>query len=246
MLNRRDRAELRDRAIQRVHRCSRFLRDWLSLAGLIDWCAAATTTAGIAEQQTAQDLALKLFGASIRNGEFDRPMQPRNKPGILWLIWLAPAVPGDSAPPRSWLSRESFDFDVFPNSFPHGLLPEYWMPRDLARRWLRSHGYPEFPDASPNVPAAAGDTAEARGTRSDNDSLAEWIFARLAHRKSFEALFAEAGKTRELGEFRKGDFLAAYRKVYATKAHRPPATGWPLRSPYGERPTAGKARKVAE
>ena len=75
---------------------------------------------------------------------------------------------------------------------------------------------------------------EAPGAPSIADPLAEWIFAQHSRRVSCEALYAEALST-HLGEFRKADFVAAHRKVYATEPHRPPATGWPFRSPYSER-----------
>jgi hypothetical protein len=81
-------------------------------------------------------------------------------------------------------------------------------------------------------------TPEAGGTSSLRHRLTEWIFDRHQRfpRKTFEALYAEARTlSAQLGEFQKADLLAAYRKVYATEPHRPPATGWRLRIPYSER-----------
>ena len=82
---------------------------------------------------------------------------------------------------------------------------------------------------------------EAPGAPSVADPLAEWIFDQhqCSPRMTSEALYAEArALSAQLGEFKKTDFLAAFGKVYASKPHAPPATGWPLRSPYSERARA--------
>jgi hypothetical protein len=67
------------------------------------------------------------------------------------------------------------------------------------------------------------------------EQLAEWVFARHGTGSTFEKLYAKACGDIEIGGFKKSDFHAAFGSVYATSRHRPPATGWPLRSPYGER-----------
>jgi hypothetical protein len=67
------------------------------------------------------------------------------------------------------------------------------------------------------------------------DRLAEWIFARRARRLTCKALYEEARRDPVLGTFRKAQFLEAFGSVYETQPHRPPATGWPLCSPYKER-----------
>jgi hypothetical protein len=104
------------------------------------------------------------------------------------------------------------------------------------------HWWPAVPHPGP-AEASEGDTpkpatseAEGAPAASIDDRLAEWIFVQHSRRISQKALLT-AALDAQLGEFRKADFGVAYRKVYASKAHRPPATGWPLRSPYKERPT---------
>jgi hypothetical protein len=65
---------------------------------------------------------------------------------------------------------------------------------------------------------------------------AEWIFEQRPDEERCDVLFQRARRAGALGEFTYKDFVAAYGMVYETKPHRPPATGWPLRSPYKERP----------
>ena len=89
-------------------------------------------------------------------------------------------------------------------------------------------------DPDPATASAAQSEQHEVGTPSMVDRLAEWIYQRRSWRKSYEALYDEA-RNAQLGEFRTTDSLTAYRKVYATKPHAPPKTGWPLRSPYKER-----------
>jgi hypothetical protein len=79
-------------------------------------------------------------------------------------------------------------------------------------------------------------TAEATASKTASiEHLAEWIFARHGTGKTFEKLYDEACGDSEIGGFKKADFQIAYRLVYDTKRHRPPVTGWPLKSPYKER-----------
>jgi hypothetical protein len=66
------------------------------------------------------------------------------------------------------------------------------------------------------------------------EELAERIFAQHGTRKTFDELYA-AERCDPKIRFKKTDLLAAFGRVYATKGHRPPASGWPLRSPYAER-----------
>lgn len=82
---------------------------------------------------------------------------------------------------------------------------------------------PSITEASPMVEALAA----------PKDHLAEWIFSQRGQKKGFEKLYDEArGSSAGLGEFTKSALLAAWRCVYVTQKHRPPATGWPLREPY--------------
>jgi hypothetical protein len=66
--------------------------------------------------------------------------------------------------------------------------------------------------------------------------LEEWIFLQHADRLIFDDLLKRACSIPELqGTFTKDVFEAAYREVYETKRHRPPASGWPLRPRFAER-----------
>ena len=68
------------------------------------------------------------------------------------------------------------------------------------------------------------------------DQLAEWIFARhVRGANPFDKRYSEAMKDNTIEGFKKADFRIAYRRVYETEPHRPPATGWPLRGPYRDR-----------
>jgi hypothetical protein len=90
------------------------------------------------------------------------------------------------------------------------------------------------PNQVDDRPTAPCDTAETAGDATI-DKLAEWIFARRSQRKTSKALLAEALEAGEFGSFTKADFTTAYGMVYATVRNAPPASGWPLHSPYKER-----------
>jgi hypothetical protein len=77
------------------------------------------------------------------------------------------------------------------------------------------------------------ESAESKDT--SIGQLAEWIFARHQTKRSFDKLYEEARGDSKITGLRKADLLTAFQKVYDTKPHRPPVTGWPLRSPYNER-----------
>jgi hypothetical protein len=113
-------------------------RAWISFADLADWCAAATTTAGIAEQKKAYALALHWLAVAIKNEEFER--NSRSK-----ILFLAPYVRGDNSPPRCRLTRDQFEFIQTFDFVPPELLTQLWLPCELAESWLRSHGYPMLP-----------------------------------------------------------------------------------------------------
>jgi len=81
----------------------------------------------------------------------------------------------------------------------------------------------------------AGSTESAESKDTSIGQLAEWIFARHRSRTSFDELYKEACGDNKITGFRKADLLTAFQKVYDTKPHRPPASRWPLRSPYRER-----------
>lgn len=169
----RERARRRIRAIQRFCKDQRVARHWISLAALVDWCAAVTTTAGIPEQKKARDLALELLAASIRNDEFEGE-QRRGDDGSK-ILYLAPYVPGDDAPPRCRLKREWFEYMYEANPpLPPEMLAQLWVPCDLARQWLEKHGYRsstfpgEFPQSTKrdqSIPPGAGRSERSPTTR---------------------------------------------------------------------------------
>ena len=68
-------------------------------------------------------------------------------------------------------------------------------------------------------------------------NMAEWIFAQhpreAVRPRTYKSLKESAEKLRWEGTvFKEADFLSAYRLVYQSENHRPPALGWPLREPY--------------
>ena len=101
-------------------------------------------------------------------------------------------------------------------------------------------------DEAPTSSAAAK-TATTIATETANtaivEKLAEWIFAQRTQLSHSGKLFAAARQNKQIGAFRKIDFLAAYQRVYSTQPHRPPASGWPLRSTYAQRAEAEKSSK---
>lgn len=64
--------------------------------------------------------------------------------------------------------------------------------------------------------------------------LAERIFTQHGQGKTFNELYA-AERCDPKIRFKKAELLSAFGRVYATERHRPPASGWSLRSPYAER-----------
>jgi hypothetical protein len=67
------------------------------------------------------------------------------------------------------------------------------------------------------------------------ERLAEWIYARHGERHTFDQLYEAAARDSEISGVRKTDLQIAYRQVYDSSPHRPPASGWSLRQPYSER-----------
>ena len=67
------------------------------------------------------------------------------------------------------------------------------------------------------------------------EPLAEWVYAQHSPPTplTFNALWDLAITKFEM--VKKADFRKAYHRIYDTKPHRPPATGWPLQTPYRER-----------
>jgi hypothetical protein len=142
------------------------------------------------------------------------------------------AVPVDSEKRPLPLQRPLADYlngTVLATSMPT-VWPDPLFPVEQAMRlWPpRTEPLQATPVAADPMP---GDSAAI--TLSQVEELAEWIFAQHPQLRKFENLLATA--LRDLPDFKKGDFLSAYRLVYASEAHRPKIKGWPLRSPYRER-----------
>jgi hypothetical protein len=150
-----ERAQRRERAIQRFAERQRATDDratqgvrsgrpslglayrrrcWVSFADLADWCAAATTTAGIVEQKKARILALHSLAVSINKGEFEQDRKSK-------VLFLAPYIPGDDFPPRCRLIGDHFEYIGELDFVAPEMLAQLWLPCDLAQSWLESHGY---------------------------------------------------------------------------------------------------------
>jgi hypothetical protein len=143
------------------------------------------------------------------------------------------AVPVDSEKDPLPLPRPIADY--LSGSVPAANMPTVWpdplFPAGQAMRLWQPRA-----DASAEETTTTADPMprDAAVITSDQvDKLAGWIFAKRLQLQKFDDLYAAAPV--DLGEFKKADLLSAFRLVYATKAHRPPITGWPLRSPYSER-----------
>jgi hypothetical protein len=107
---------------------------------------------------------------------------------------------------------------------------------EKSTRLDQPHPRPEATPDNATAPPATERIAEATETdAAPIERLAEWIFARhcTTAPPTFEKLCDAA--VAEFEGFKKADLRTAYGRVYDTKPHRPPATGWPLRSPYRER-----------
>jgi hypothetical protein len=160
----RERANRRERAIEQFRERQRVVRHWISLSDLADWCAALSMTAGIVEQKKGRDLALQSLAASIRTGEFEG-RQRRGNDGSQ-ILFLAPYVVGEEAPPRCRLTRGQFAYvyEADPD-LSSTILAQLWVLRDLARYWLEAHGYrwpPHFNQLVPDDRSYASEVAKHR------------------------------------------------------------------------------------
>jgi len=154
----RETREVRRRAwIKRFADRQRYLRQWILVPDLTNWCAQSTTTTGGAEQERARNLALELLADSILKAQFER--EGRSK-----VLFLSSRVTGlGSVPCR--LQREAFE-EQYRNAgamtpatpLPLEVLARCWLPRGLARQWIKAHGYrwPKHfePSATPAAPSA--------------------------------------------------------------------------------------------
>jgi hypothetical protein len=100
----------------------------------------------------------------------------------------------------------------------------------------RQHqGQDQETDAAHATPASHSAAAAITDAEIIN-RLAEWVFDKHSQPpRSFEKLYDAARNDSSVGTMKRKDLLAAFQRVYETKPNRPPATGWPLRSPYKER-----------
>jgi hypothetical protein len=115
-------------------------RRWVALVDIVDWCAQSTTSATREEEAKAREVAYQRLTDSVRKGEFERGGRSK-------ILYLDTLVTSDGWSPRCRLTREQFEvaFDVAgtpsASSFPLSVLNCCWLPGELARRWLESHGY---------------------------------------------------------------------------------------------------------
>jgi hypothetical protein len=149
------------------------------------------------------------------------------------------------------LSGEVPSFEPLPPPSPGSILvfnESLMLRRSFVRRFIKAYAalpnalplqqewFAEFDQAAAAPsPSATINSVEA-GTNETNvlERLADWIFSMRRQERRFEKLYETALKDIHVGPFEKINFLAEYQLVYQTKPHRPPATGWPLRSPYKE------------
>jgi hypothetical protein len=116
---------------------------------------------------------------------------------------------------------------------------------DLAWIWVlidRASVQRQWPD--PDTASVSTETAPASKEEDKREPppielLAEWIYQRhVAKRGKYEqkAEILEAAQSeRELPKFTNQQFHEAYRLVFASEAHKPPASGWPLNPTYQKR-----------
>jgi hypothetical protein len=137
----------------------RSARRWIALADLVDWCAQSTTTASIEAEARAREVAYRRLTDAVQKGEFER--DGRSK-----VLYIDTLVTGDGASPRCRLTKEQFeiaaDIAAAPPapSMPVTVLNCCWLPSELARHWLETHGYrlPPYLER----PQAAGVVVENR------------------------------------------------------------------------------------
>jgi hypothetical protein len=126
----------------------RTVRRWIAVTDLADWCAQSTTTASIDAEARARELAYRRLTESVQRGEFER--EGRSK-----VLYLDTLVTSDGASPRCRLTREQFEVAYAAAatppapSLPITVLNCCWLPSDMARRWLDSHGYRWAPHFEP-------------------------------------------------------------------------------------------------
>ena len=133
----------------------RIAKRWIAFVDLVDWCAQSTTTASLDAQAKAREVAYQRLADSVQKGEFECGRRSK-------ILYLDTLLTSEGRSPRCRLTREQFeiasDAAATPPapSLPLTVLNCCWLPRDLARQWLESHGYhwsPRF--EPPKTPTAS-------------------------------------------------------------------------------------------
>jgi hypothetical protein len=165
-----DREQWRRSWIMRFVERQRVARRWIALVDLVDWCAQSTARASVAEENEARVLAYQRLTESILMGEFERE-------GTSKILYLVPDVFDDDGTPRLRLTREKFDFAVSIGSAPD-LLRRCWLLREMARRWIETHGYHWPPHFEPAMTDSATTATGAPGRPSKSMHLIRGEFER--------------------------------------------------------------------
>lgn len=134
--------------VARFAKRQRHARRWIAFVDLVDWCAQSTTTASLDAEAKAREVAYQRLTDSMRRGEFEHDGRSR-------ILYLDTLVISGGWSPRCRLTREQFEIALDgaatpPNpSLPFTVLNCCWLPRELARQWLESHGYHWSPRFEP-------------------------------------------------------------------------------------------------
>jgi hypothetical protein len=134
------RRKWRQEWIARFAERQRIVKHWIALIDLVDWCAQSTTAANNEEEAQARGVAYRRLSESMRRGEFER--DGRSK-----LLYLDTLVTSHDVSPRCRLTREQFETAFYAvaippaSSLPLSVLNCCWLPGNMARLWLESHGY---------------------------------------------------------------------------------------------------------
>jgi hypothetical protein len=134
--------------IDRFAERQRGARRWIGLGDIVEWCVQSTTTASRDAEARVREVAYQRLTDSVRKGEFERDARSK-------LLYLDVLVTGDGTSSRCRLTRAQFEiaYDAAATppapSLPLTVLNCCWLPRDMARRWLASHGYRWAPHFEP-------------------------------------------------------------------------------------------------
>jgi hypothetical protein len=150
----RQREKWRRNWISRFAERQRTERRWIAFVDLADWGAHSTTTASAEAELQARELVYCRLSESILTGAFEQAGRSK-------ILYLDPRVGLDGASPRCRLTRVQFEVAVAAAAMRPGVsaplivLGRCWLPRELARHWLKSHGYrcaPHFEPVQDEVP----------------------------------------------------------------------------------------------